>query len=166
MTKIIAILGKSGSGKTTVAEMLAIHHGVQPISSCTTRPKRIPDETGHAFLTDEQYDAIPEGQKIAETVYGGYRYCGVLHGDHEIVSYVIDEKGLQMLKKNSKFDVISVLVLAPEEDRQERTDEQRFLRDNDISYTQSFDHIILNHRDKDSLKKQVEILWSKLKSKK
>lgn len=165
MAKIIAILGKSGSGKTTVAEMLAIYHGIQPISSCTTRPKRTPNETGHAFLTDVQYDAIPESQKIAETVYGGYRYCGVINDNFDVYSYVIDEKGLQMLKKNSKFDVTRVLVLSPEEHRKERTDEKRFLRDNQISYKTPFDHIILNHQDLQSLKTQVEILWRKLKHK-
>ncbi len=159
MTKIIAILGKSGSGKSTVADKLK-EMGIPPVQSHTTRPKRNENDTHHVFLSEEEFDAI--NNPIAETIYGGYRYCGLLTGDAECYSYVIDEVGLKMLKAQKLFDATSVLVLAPTEDRKMRTSEARFERDKDYKYGCMFDSIILNHRDMAHLEGQIKTLKGKI----
>ena len=56
--KIICIVGRSGSGKTTAAEYLEELYGLKSIQSYTTRPKRKPNETGHTFVTEDEFDKI------------------------------------------------------------------------------------------------------------
>jgi len=154
-TKIIAIVGRSGSGKSTIADMLQ-KKGIPPVVSYTTRPKRDKYDVHHKFVSDSEYDNIFD--KLAETVYGGYRYCGKLEGHHDCYSYVIDEVGLKMLKDNSKLDVYSVLVLSPQEVRQKRTTKERFNRDKDYEYKLNYDHVILNLYGLDELEYQVDCL--------
>ena len=52
---IYLIVGKSGSGKTTLVEALK-KYGYTSIESYTTRPKRFEGETGHTFITEEEFD--------------------------------------------------------------------------------------------------------------
>lgn len=160
--KIIAILGKSGSGKSTLADILK-DKGIPPVLSCTTRPKRSPDESHHVFLSDDEFDKIKSsGEFIAETVYGGYKYAGMLNTLDPAFSYVIDEVGLNMLKKDDRFDIFSVLVIAPEEDRKKRTTTERFERDNKYLYKVAFDDVILNHRGLDRLEKYCQTLIERI----
>lgn len=159
MTKpIIAILGKSGSGKTEFAKILQ-KHNIQPVQSHTTRPKRDNNDTSHKFHDDASFDALSD--IIAYTEYGGYKYGGTLPEGHPAYSYVIDERGLKMLREDPRFDVKSVLILAPDEIRKERTDEKRFNRDKDVEYTCLFDDIILNHRGLGYLEFQANQLIEK-----
>ena len=55
--KLLVIVGESGCGKTSIAERLQ-QYGLKLIQSYTTRPKRKPLETGHTFVTKEDFDKI------------------------------------------------------------------------------------------------------------
>jgi Guanylate kinase len=55
MSKIICISGESGSGKTTIAELLE-KRGYNYIESYTTRPMRFQDEEGHIFVNMDRYN--------------------------------------------------------------------------------------------------------------
>jgi hypothetical protein len=44
---LILLCGKSGSGKTTVADLLQSKYGLKQLESYTTRPQRKADERGH-----------------------------------------------------------------------------------------------------------------------
>jgi len=158
-TKIIAILGKSGSGKSTIADILK-KHGIPPVTSHTTRPKRDENDTHHVFVTEGAFNMI-EG-KIAKTVYGGYKYCGVIIGNKPCYSYVIDEVGLKTLMADPRFEVTKVLVLAPTEERKQRTTPERFDRDKDYKYGCMFDNVILNHRDMAHLEGQIQTIIKKV----
>lgn len=74
----IVLIGKQGSGKTTVAKALG-NVGFARVISCTTRPRRANEINGvdYRFLTDEMFNAIA-GDLVAvrsyETVYGEWRY--------------------------------------------------------------------------------------------
>ena len=52
---IICIVGESGSGKTTIAEYIEREHGIKMMESYTDRPMRYPGETGHTFVTKEEF---------------------------------------------------------------------------------------------------------------
>ena len=71
---IIAIVGRSGNGKTYMAEFLRKKMNIPTIVSYTTRRKR-PGETDgveHFFIGSEQ---VPEGDDmLAYTVFGGEQY--------------------------------------------------------------------------------------------
>lgn len=161
--KIIAIVGKSGSGKSSIADMLS-EEGVPAIQSYTTRPKRGEGDTHHVFLTEEEFDKLDDS--IASTKYGKYRYCGRLpESDSKIFSYVIDEVGLAMLRKDDRFEVFSLMVIAPSHERMDRTSKERFERDNDYVYSLKYDGVILNNKSLELLKKETVDLLKKLKDK-
>ena len=54
----ILLVGASGSGKSTVADHLHNECGYDVLQSYTTRPRRTVDETGHIFVTEEEYEAM------------------------------------------------------------------------------------------------------------
>lgn len=98
MKNIYLIVGPSGSGKTTVAKQLERDFGMNLVESFTTRLPRFPDEEGHIFVSDEEFDSL--GEMCAYTEYNGYRY-GVTP---EIIDrndiYVIDPYGVQYMQNH------------------------------------------------------------------
>ena len=116
---IIAIVGRSGSGKTYMAEFLRKKMNIPTIVSYTTRRKR-PGETNgveHFFIGSEQ---VPEGgDMLAYTVFGGEQYFA-LHSQvpkDGICTYVIDEAGLECLVKDfgDRYLIVPVTVKCSEE---------------------------------------------------
>lgn len=98
MKNIYLIAGPSGVGKTTIVEELSKRYGYKVVESYTTRPKRTPDETGHHFVSDEEFDAL--GPLCAYTEYNGYRYGVPSSMIDECDLYVIDPSGVAYMKKH------------------------------------------------------------------
>ena len=100
---IIAIVGRSGSGKTYMAEFLRKKMNIPTIVSYTTRRIKDPVKPmawNISLLGSEQ---VPEGDDmLAYTVFGGEQYFA-LHSQVPkggICTYVIDEAGLECLVKD------------------------------------------------------------------
>jgi guanylate kinase len=146
---IIAIIGESGSGKTTAQNIMYEQFGIIPVQSCTTRPRRFPEENCHLFLNDEAFDRLPN--PIATTKYGEYRYAGLMP-ESDICSYVIDEAGLKILQEDPRFEVVSVLILAPKNMLIERVGEERVKRCKSVVDLKDFDYIYSNGSSMDELK--------------
>jgi guanylate kinase len=124
---IICIVGESCSGKSFLADILEYGHGISMIASRTTRERRSEWEDGHIFVTDEEFDGYQRKDMLAYTQWPDatnvdktVRYC-CLKGDvyDKVMSYVIDEYGLQYLKENwsDKYTIFSVRLFASESDR-------------------------------------------------
>jgi guanylate kinase len=158
--RIIAILGKSGAGKTFIANVFK-DNGIPPVKSCTTRPRRTPDEDAHVFLSEEEFDKIDNA--IAATVYGDYRYCGILEGYYKTYTYVIDKVGLETLQKDPRFDIYTIHVSAPANKRRQWTDPRRYDRDKDEKYPINFNCRIKNNGSLLELKQKVLTLVETLK---
>ena len=101
---IIAIVGKSGAGKTYASTFLQMKYGWQPIVSFTTRERREDEMDGreHFFVTKEE---MPEHKRmVAFTQYGGHYYWTVKEQFNyaimkgEVVTYIVDEYGMSELK--------------------------------------------------------------------
>lgn len=148
---IIAIVGKSGSGKTYMAEFLRSKLNVPAIVSYTTRPMRLGEVNGkdHFFISEGQ---VPHKEHmVSYTKFGGYEYFS-LHSqipDNGICTYVIDEKGLEELTSHftDRYEIISVLILCPVEKLATRgIDPKRIKKDRERKHlsTQFFDCIIRN----------------------
>lgn len=100
MKNIYCIVGPSGCGKTTLVEALEKEFGYKTIESYTTRPPRFPGETGHIFVSPEEFHSL--GDMMAYTTFDGYEY-GVTAGLIEQSDlYVIEPTGVEFL--NEKYN--------------------------------------------------------------
>lgn len=91
-------VGKSASGKSTIATFLEKMYGHKQVESYTTRKPRCHDESGHIFVTEDEFDKL--GELAAFTRYNDKRY-GVTYEQLDKCSlYVIDVSGVETLLKN------------------------------------------------------------------
>jgi guanylate kinase len=135
---VLAIVGSSGSGKTSISLRLRDIYKIPPICSYTTRPIREGETDGveHFFVTEDQMP--PREAMCAYTFFGGYHYWTALSqfDSVKLCTYVIDEKGLlEMIEKYSdRFDIIKVKVVCGniqvDQARLQRDDDRICLEDN------------------------------------
>ena len=91
-------VGKSASGKSTIANILEEQYGHKQVWSYTTRPKRCEDEKYHVFINDEEFDQL--GELAAYTEYNGKRYGTTWEQLDRCSIYVIDIPGIETLLMN------------------------------------------------------------------
>ena len=99
---LFLFVGRSASGKTTIANMLAEQHGYKQIWSYTTRTPRYENEPGHIFVSEEEFHNL--GELAAYTLYNGNHYGTTLEQLNECDIYVIDIPGLESLLQKLKDD--------------------------------------------------------------
>lgn len=97
MNTIFLIIAPSGAGKTTLAGQLEKMYGLQSIQSYTTRPPRYDGETGHIFVSDEEFDKLKD--MVAYTEFCGHRYCATAEQVENNDLYVIDPKGAEYFRQ-------------------------------------------------------------------
>ena len=100
MNNIFLIVGCSGSGKTTITEQLEQKYGLKSIQSYTTRKPRYDGETGHIFISDEEFDKLTD--MVAYTEFAGNRYCATAEQVENNDLYIIDPKGVDFFMKAYK----------------------------------------------------------------
>ena len=115
---IIVLLGASGSGKSTIENELATHHGFEKIISYTTRNPRDGEINGedYYFTNNETFNEMLKDGLFAEyDEYSQQRLYGSLKSDYvdgdKVV--VLTPNGLRQLKQNCPNDnIFTVLVNA------------------------------------------------------
>mgnify|MGYP000868297774 FL=1 len=95
---ITLIVGRSGTGKSTLEEKLCKDYNLKSIKSYSTRPKRSPDEDSHIFINPSDVDKYPN--KIATTTINNNFYFATKEQLDESQLYVIDPIGLYKLSNN------------------------------------------------------------------
>ena len=112
---IIVLLGASGSGKSTIENILSKEFGYKKIVSYTTRPQRIGETNGkdYNFIDNETFqEALGRGLFAEYDEYSQERFYGTLKSDYvkgnKVV--VLTPNGFRQLKKTFGLDVYSVLV--------------------------------------------------------
>ena len=123
---IIAIIGRTSSGKTYIAKRLSTILGYNEIVSHTTRPMRKKETNGveHWFDTKEEFQNVLDNQTvIAYTKIGEYEYCATLEDIEQDSIYVIDPNGLEYLKTNfgNELDIITVYIYCDDSARKIRS---------------------------------------------
>lgn len=98
MKNIYLIVGASGSGKTTITEKLEELYSLKSIQSYTTRPPRYDGETGHTFVSNEEFDELTD--YVAYTEFAGNRYCATSEQVENNDLYVIDPNGVKFFMKS------------------------------------------------------------------
>lgn len=143
---ILCIVAESGAGKSTVSDYIADMYGWQLIESRTTRPPRTPDETGHTFVSEEEFATYKPVDMIAYTIFGTAKYCCLKKDVHLRSLYVIDEFGLKYLKENfsDEYNIISLRLHRNIDRRIESVGRDRVARDEGkFTMTDSeFDYVI------------------------
>ena len=102
------ITGCSGSGKTTITEQLEQQYGLKSIQSYTTRQPRYDGETGHTFVSDEEFDKLTD--MVAYTEFDSKRYCATAEQVENNDLYVIDPKGIDFFMKSYKGNKIPKVI--------------------------------------------------------
>ena len=97
---IFLIVGCSGSGKTTITEQLEQKYGLKSVQSYTTRKPRYDGETGHIFISDEEFDKLTD--MVAYTEFDSKRYCATAEQVENNDLYIIDPKGVDFFMKAYK----------------------------------------------------------------
>ena len=112
---IIVLVGKTASGKTTVANELCKNHGYKRIITYTTRSMRENEvqDVDYHFISDEQFNKMVENNEFTEykrynTAHGVWSYGSVITFEQELSDdcYVIilTPQGLRDLsKKMSRY---------------------------------------------------------------
>ena len=114
MKNIYLLVGPSGSGKTTIQNELKRLYGYKTIESYTDRPKRHDNETGHTFLTAEEFNSLPS-PLCAYTVFDNCRYGVTLDMIESSDIFVVDVPGAKyMLEEYKGSKGVKVIgIIAP-----------------------------------------------------
>lgn len=105
----IMIVGRSGSGKDTLAAFLTNRFDMEQLCSTTTRPRRYPGEATHVFVSEEEANQMTE--RVAETVIDGYQYFATKGQFEECDIYVIDPRGLECVCANASDTELCVVYV-------------------------------------------------------
>lgn len=98
---LFLFVGKSASGKSTIANLLEQKYGYKQVQSYTTRPPRYDGEPGHIFVTKEEFSNL--GELAAYTLYNGNEYGTTFKQLEECDIYVIDVPGVETLLQKNKI---------------------------------------------------------------
>ena len=104
---LFLFVGKSASGKTTLANILEEKYECKQVQSYTTRPPRYDGETGHIFVSKEEFDNL--GELAAYTMYNGNEYGTTFKQLEECDIYVIDVPGVETLLEKEIYRSIVMI---------------------------------------------------------
>lgn len=97
---LFLFVGRSASGKTTIANMLAEEYGYKQVESYTTRKPRFDGELGHIFVSEDEFNNL--GELAAYTYYNSNHYGTTVEQLNECDIYVIDVPGVESLLEKYK----------------------------------------------------------------
>lgn len=120
---MLVLVGKSGTGKTTIEEKLIQEHGFKRAISHTTRPKRENDIDGYNyfFVSKEEMERLRQEGKLAERIeYLGEVYALVKEQCKNDRVVVVAPEGLRQLKEKEDLDIFSVYLTVSEDIRYSR----------------------------------------------
>ena len=120
---LICLMGRTASGKDTLANKLCERTGLKQIISYTTRERRVNEGDTHIFISDAEYQALEDSGKIAAfTQIGPYKYCCTIDKLYENDVYVIDPVGVKHLRELDlpNLRLVTVYVNVPDDIRKER----------------------------------------------
>lgn len=102
MNNIYLLIGKSGSGKSTIAKMFEERYGYKVLKSYTTREQRNFKDNDHIFITKEQYEDFDKEDMVAYTYFDENHYFATKTQVDNSDIYIIDIKGLLEIQQKYK----------------------------------------------------------------
>lgn len=127
MKKLYCIMGRTCSGKTTLAKMVAEAFNMKIVRSYTTRPMREGENehtSDHTFISDEDVKLF-KGKTVSYTEINGYKYFVTKDMIMNSDIYVIDPDGYHMLaeyveRKNMKIELVPIYIEVDIADQERR----------------------------------------------
>ena len=142
---VMLVVGKTGSGKSSLIKKLCERTGLKMLLSYTTRPKRSDTDTDHTFVTTEEYlRAKANGEIAIDGEIAGNYYYSTIEQLYSADLYTINPEALDRLLDmnlpNIRFVV--VYISCPDEIREERAikrgDDKHKFRNRSLSERQEF----------------------------
>lgn len=156
-------VGRSASGKTTVADILEQKYGFKQVYSYCTRKPRYDGEVGHVFVTEEEFKALEN--MVAYTFYDNNHYGTTAEQLDQCSIYVVDIPGVETLleKYNTNRPIIIIFFDTTVYTRINRMKNRgnddtfiisRLLQDEKDDWLKQLDHLVWHydrivHRDVD-----------------
>lgn len=150
---VILVVGKTGSGKSSLIKKLCERTGLRELCSYTTRPKRSEADNDHIFVSVEDYfKAKGNGEIVIDTELAGNYYYSTIEQLYNSDLYTINPKAFDELMAmdlpNIRFVV--VYISCPDKIREERVmkrgDDRHKYRVRDFSERQEFRKFITEEK--------------------
>ncbi|MCM3585877.1 guanylate kinase [Mesobacillus maritimus] len=162
--KLFIYTGPDGSGRKTIAKMVATAFDMETVLSYTTRPPRHYEQDGedYHFVTVEQFKLMQENQEFLESVeIDGFHY-GIREEDivkafesHNLVYLTLNPEGTEKLKNMYGDKVMRFFIYADRETvirrQKEREDNaetiERHMKHYDeiMTYKNQCEHVFENY---------------------
>lgn len=111
LKNLYLICGKSGSGKTYVADKLHDERGYSILKSYTTRKPRHESDDDHIYVSVSDYYATKETGEIAAATYFEHNFYWATRDQlNPSELYVIDKDGIESLKELDGFNRQVVVI--------------------------------------------------------
>lgn len=115
------IVGRSGTGKSSLVSHFCSLHNTTELKSYTTRKRRTPTEDTHIFIDNEEYvkrfSGLEASQVAAFCEFDGNFYFSTKKQLNNNLFYVIDVSGIKTLQtlslKNFKKGICIIEIKAP-----------------------------------------------------
>ena len=116
-------IGRTASGKSSIAKAVCERMGLKQVVSYTTRPMRKSEKNGsdHIFTTDEEVSQY-EDDIAAYTEINGFKYFTTYDVIDKADIYVIDPIGVDNLKIKcgDRYEFIEIYIRTPQKLAEER----------------------------------------------
>lgn len=142
--KIIALIGKAGSGKDTLLqELVKDNDGFNEIISCTTRPPRENEKDGFAykFLTNDEFAAkVLRGEMVEAAVFREWVYGTSYDSldENKINIGIFNPAGIETLMRDKRVDLQVFYITC--------SDKERLIRQLQRESNPDIDEIIRRYR--------------------
>lgn len=182
MKKLYCVVGRTSSGKDTVARYLAETYNLKQVVSYATRPMRPKETDGveHYFITPFESRTIQENNDIvAYTKIGNVEYFATLDELMKSDIYVIDPEGIRYLKefifsRALDIELIVIGIYAHKEDifyragirgDDEETLTKRYLSESEMfdeffdKDNNCIDYLFVNDKGLDALERYADYIY-------
>lgn len=150
---VILLVGRTGSGKSSLIKKLCERTGLKQLLSYATRPRRSETDNDHTFVTVEEYLRAKENGEIAiDGEIAGNYYYSTIEQLYDADLYTINPEALNRLLAlnlpNIRFVV--VYISCPDKIREERAvrrgDDKNKYRVRDFSERQEFKKFVAEEK--------------------